>query len=240
MATFGHGLATDLYWGGFDVTSFFNSAGVDISRDVAETTAFGSTAKTYIAGLVDGTISAEGMYDTTALVGGDVALQAALAAANVDISMWPEGDVLGKSGFAMRAIQSKYAITSTTDDVNKVSAEAQSSTAAERVTSLHPLASEIAGAANGTSVDGAASSAGMYVGYLHVTAVTAGNVLVVIQDSPDNVTFTDRITFVAATVPGTQRITAAGPLARYTRVRHVVTTGPATYHASVGRNALTA
>lgn len=237
---FTHGINTDLYWGGFDVTGFFKSAGIDMNRDTAETTAFGSTSKTYIGGLVDGTISAEGMYDSTAVNGEDVALQAALAAATADISMWPEGDVLGNFGFAMRALQTKYAITSSTDDVNQVSAEAQSSSGAERVASLRALASAAAGSVNGTGVDGGASSLARYVGYLHVTAITAGNIVVAIQDSPDNVTFTDRIVFAAMTAIGTQRITAAGPLARYTRVRHVVTTGPATYHASVGRTALTA
>lgn len=48
-----------------DISAWLTSVAENFTADVAEITALGSLAKAYIAGLVDGTIDAEGKYDPT-------------------------------------------------------------------------------------------------------------------------------------------------------------------------------
>jgi hypothetical protein len=59
---------------------------------------------------------------------------------------------------------------------------------------------------------------------------------VIVQDSDDDMTYVDLITFTQASADGAfQRATAAGDVEQYLRSRATVTTGPATFHVSVGR-----
>lgn len=236
---FTHGSKAKLLWGAHDVSPFFRSASVDVSRDTAETTAFQNSSKTYIPGLIDATLSAEGMFDSTTLpAGSDEILEAALASeSKIDIALYPDGDALGSVGFAVHADQTAYAITSPVDDIVAVSAEAQSSVGAERVLSLHPLGEETA-TGNGTGVDNGVSTPDGAVAYLHVTDVTAGSVAVKVQHSTDNTAWVDLITFATATVPGSQRVKVAGTVNRYLRTIRTITTGPATYQVGASRTPL--
>jgi len=52
--------------GAVDLTGFISSVALDTKLDIIETTAFGSTAKTRVAGLADNSISLEFMQDYAA------------------------------------------------------------------------------------------------------------------------------------------------------------------------------
>lgn len=238
MPTFTHGSAAKLFWHLVDVTTFFKSATVDASKDTAETSAFGSTAKSYIGGLQDGTISAEGMFEATATSGEHAALSAALSAAEPIIVFLPEGDTVGKAGDAITGPQTAYTITSAVDDVNQVSADAQASHGVERVISLKAMGSQSAGTTNQASVDNAASSATGLAGFVVVPSVTAGNAVVKIQHSTDDSSWSDLITFTTATGATNQRSYVAGTVNRYLRATAAVTTGPATFHVCATRTPL--
>lgn len=72
-------------------------------------------------------------------------------------------------------------------------------------------------ATNGTSIDdGAATTAGLGA-QLQVFGVTGTSVTVSIQDSPDNSSWTTRLSFTAATGRTTERKTWSGSPARYVR-----------------------
>jgi hypothetical protein len=86
------------------------------------------------------------------------------------------------------------------------------------------LQSFATGTVSGTSIDlGATSTLFGAAGYLHVTTMPSGTATFAIQDSPDNVTFTDvtGLVFTALTGPGSERKqTAAGAtIARYVRLQ---------------------
>ena len=53
-------------FGAVDLTGFISSVALDTKLDIIETTAFGSTAKTRVAGLADNSISLEFMQDYAA------------------------------------------------------------------------------------------------------------------------------------------------------------------------------
>ena len=48
-----------------DLSSYLNSISVSRTADTAETSAFGSTSKTFVAGLKDASITLSGMFDAT-------------------------------------------------------------------------------------------------------------------------------------------------------------------------------
>lgn len=95
-------------------------------------------------------------------------------------------------------------------------------------------------ATNGTSLDNAVSTAFGLQAYLHVFAITGTSVTVKLQDSPDNVTFTDVTggAFTAATVAGAQRIATSNALtvARYLRVATTGTFSNAQFAVVICRN----
>lgn len=95
-------------------------------------------------------------------------------------------------------------------------------------------------ATNGTALDNAASSAFGLQAYVQVFSITGTSVTVKLQDSPDNVTFTDVVggAFAAATVAGAQRIATsnAQTVARYVRVATTGTFTNAQFAVVICRN----
>lgn len=189
-----HGSNTSVYWGAYDLTDFLNSVQVDRSRDTADVTGFGDTGKKYIPGLHDATVSAEGIYDATTLGGSDDALRASLNSDTPQaVSVYPQGIALGDPGWGLRTIESGLAVTSPTDGVNRVSAEAQSDTSAERLRLLKPP-SVVSASDNSTQLIDASSSTLGAALYVHVFALTvpSGNgPSFRLQHSADGVTFVD-------------------------------------------------
>jgi hypothetical protein len=60
-----------------DLSAYAESASIDLSGDVEETTTFGATgdSRTYIRGLNGGSFSVSGFYDNTASTGPDAVLE---------------------------------------------------------------------------------------------------------------------------------------------------------------------
>lgn len=98
-------------------------------------------------------------------------------------------------------------------------------------------------ATNGASLDAGASSAFGLQAYCHLTAFTGTNVTVKLQDSSDNVSFSDVTggAFTAFTAVGAQRIETGRALsvARYLRVATTGTFTSATFLVNCVRNQTT-
>jgi hypothetical protein len=81
MPTFHHGRSTvfkisDMTSTLVDISSTLREVSFPITIDSPETTAFGSSFKSYVVGIKDGRFSCSGMYDTTATTGTDAVLSA--------------------------------------------------------------------------------------------------------------------------------------------------------------------
>jgi hypothetical protein len=127
MPTFTHGKAT--------VFKVDNSGGSlttisDVLTDVsfpqtietAETTSFGSNAKTYIVGLSDATISISGNFDTTV----DAHLSAVLGqAATLSFEYGPEGSTAADAKYTGECLMTSYEKSGAVGDVVTFSAEFQ-------------------------------------------------------------------------------------------------------------------
>lgn len=125
MATFSHGKGAKIYITDSaaterDISSAVSNVSMPKSADTAETSALGDAAKTYVAGLKDGTLSIDGTRDTTieGYVDGVIGVVTAFA-------YLPEGSATGKIKYSGTVIGTSYEPSSSVDDANKWSSEFQ-------------------------------------------------------------------------------------------------------------------
>lgn len=92
---------------------------------------------------------------------------------------------------------------------------------------------------NGASLDGSASSANGAQFYTHLSALTGTNVILTIQDSADNSSWSNLsgAAFTSMTAIGWQRIAVTGTVRRYLRVVSSGTFSSATFVVNAIRNA---
>jgi len=237
--SFVHGSGARVYVNGFDLSAFLKSVSSSHEVEAHDSTTFTATAKTYMPGLEDATLSAEGLF-SGAVGATDAVLHAALRGRTPVVWNWlPAGDVDGAFGYGLLAVETSYEIESPVDDLVSISAEAQSNVGRERAQILHPLAARTA-TGNGTSRDNTTATTAGGVGYLQVTTVsgTTPSLTAVIQHSVDALTWVDLITFTAVTASNNaQRIAVTGTVNRHIRAAWTISgTGPSfTFFAAFGR-----
>jgi hypothetical protein len=222
-----HGKSAGVLYGAYDLSAFFNEASMSQSVETAETTTFGSGAKSYITGLKDGTFSLSGMFDGVA-AGIDEVISASVGdSANVPITIIPQQAatmVVSDVSFSGETLETSYEVSSPVGDVVSANMEGQITGGMDRGIILAPK-TVVSATATGTSVDQTASTTNGGVGYLHVTANTRnGAITVKVQHSSDNSTFADLITFtsVSSTTIVSERIAVTGTVNRYVRASYTV------------------
>ena len=115
-----HGKGTEVLLDEFDLSSYFNSVDTSRSTDTAETTAFGSSSKSYIVGLRDATISVSGIWDATVdgyFIGTEPASRTFIYG--------PAGDTGGNVKYTGEAILTSFSISNPVGDVVTYSADFQ-------------------------------------------------------------------------------------------------------------------
>jgi hypothetical protein len=100
------------------------------SIDTAETTAFGSSAKSYIVGLTDATISVSGSFDATY----DAQLAGLAGVDGVAFEYGPTGSTTGLIKYTGSCVLTSYETTSAIGDVVKFKAQFQVTGAITRAT----------------------------------------------------------------------------------------------------------
>ena len=136
MPTFRHGKSTvfkvDNAAGSLtDISNTLTDVSFPQSVETAETTSFGSSAKTYIVGLSDATLSVSGNFDATV----DAHLAAVVGqAATLSFEYGPEGSTAGQVKYTGEAILTSYEKSGAVGDVVTYSAELQITGAVTRGT----------------------------------------------------------------------------------------------------------
>ncbi len=236
-----HGKSALVLQNEFDLSTYFNDISISRSIETAETTAFGASAKAYIVGLIDGTLSLSGMFDGSAN---------AIDAEITDILGSNDGAVVSVSVSGVTTIGTRmisttgkltsYEVTAPVGDVVSANAECQADDGIGTAVSLAALAA-ITTTTTGTSVDNSASSANGGFATLHVTANTMNAATVCkVQHSSDNSTFADLQSFtsVSSTTKTSQRIKVANGTTVNRYLRAVATpagAGSFTYHINFAR-----
>ena len=114
-----------------DISSYVNSVDFPETADVAETSTLGSSAKSYIVGLKDATLSIAGLWDSTVdgILGAVVGQSATLS-----FEYSPEGTGSGAIKYTGECILTSYSQSSPVGDVVSYSADFQVSGAVTRGT----------------------------------------------------------------------------------------------------------
>lgn len=120
-----HSKATVVTLGGDPVT-IANSTTYNRSRDVHDVTGYGANSKVYAPGLLDGTVTVEGIYDNAALTGTKAVVQAAFeAGTTIEFVYQPEGAGTGKPQNVCDVIVTAYNESSAVADMVQFTAELQ-------------------------------------------------------------------------------------------------------------------
>jgi len=107
-----------------DYSTYLDDIGFPRDVETAETTTFGvaGSAKTYITGLSDATISVSGKFDATA----DATLSAVVGqAATLTFEYGPEGSSAGKVKYTGECILTSYEVSASVGDVVTASLDFQ-------------------------------------------------------------------------------------------------------------------
>jgi len=221
-----HGRLTRVYINGYDLTGFYRKQESDLTREMAESTVFNLEDKTYLPGQREASLSLEGLFDG-AVDGIEQVLLAALAADPTIVAICPQGDVLGNVAHGFSALETKYAMDSSKDDIVTLANELQSNSSRDRLIVHHALSTEVATGQSAAQNHGAATTNGG-VGFLHVPDIAGiTNLACVIEDSADGSTgWATILTFAGVTADrNAQRIAITGTVRQYTRASWVFTGG---------------
>lgn len=203
-----------------DLSPFFNASNPTKTLEPGETTAYGNQSKTYIVGLQDGTISLGGMFDGDPGAVDEVLRGALGASANLLLTVAPGGLAEGVRVHSSATREVSYDVSAPVADVVGISAEAQADGGIDPAISLHDLVAETV-TANGNGQDNGVATLDGGVGVLHVTATsgTGQSLVGKIQDSPDDVIYSDLITFTSTGASTAERVEVAGNVDRFVRAR---------------------
>jgi hypothetical protein len=216
MPTFNHGKNAVVLLDDTNLSTTLTDASVSLTADVAETSTFTASSKTYIAGLKDGTVTLSGYFESSS-PDADAEFLSQLGSSGSAYSIAPIGYTRGNPTEFGNVIETSYDRSADIGSVVAVAVAFQFDGDAYNGKSLlAPTA--ITSSSNETGVDYGAAGTNGGAGVLHCTVSSGSPTLdVKIQTSTDNVTFTDYITFTQATGTTSELKTSATNPARYAR-----------------------
>ena len=242
MPTFRHGKNTSIVYDKYDLSSMLNSLSYAQQADLAETTAYGSNARSYMPGFPGGTVSIGGMFSGGTGEVDQVLSQALANTAAVPMSIGPEGGAgstyNGRRAFLCTVWDTSYTVTSPVNDIVAISSEFSYDDRMDSGWLLRAVQafSGTSAAAGANSVDTTTTSSTGYVAHLHVVTNTrdAGSVTVSIHDSADNSSFAlvTGATFTAVNAGGaniaSERISSAAQTVRRYVAANIAVSGGST------------
>lgn len=244
-----HGKDTDVMYGSYDISAYSTEVGVSTKIETGEVTTLGNSAKTYITGLADATISIKGLFEANVAATEPVLNAYFTADATPAVTVSPDGGLVnpvagvGRRAYLAQVKSTSSEISAPVSDVVSLNVELQCTGGARGGHILEASRTDTA-TTNGTNYldNGAASTVTGATGNLHVTANTRSTASVIkIQHSTDNSTFVDLITFstvALGTLTSEQVSVATTPVNRYIRAISTLTagTGSITFTISFARS----
>jgi hypothetical protein len=231
-----HGKDTKVILGKYDLSAYLNEATPSMSLETAETSTFGASAKTYIMGQNDGTVSFKGLFD------GDATAISAIFEDVINNDLTPPFTLAYDGGFAFTGSpnvygrsctiglgkQTSYEISAPVSDVVSLSGDFQVTGGLRQGVIVAGGRAITTTPDNTGGVDGTAASTLGYTANLHVTANTRStSTTIKLQHSTDNSTWVDLATFtaVSASTITSEQLTGSGTVNRYLRANTVLTAG---------------
>ena len=215
------GLGEQIFVHGYDLSgdvSAINNA--SSPRALLDSTAINASAHERIVGLSDGNLAVSSWFNDATEQEHD----AFKGLVTTDrIITWAMGDTRGDVAACLVSKQVNYDASRGSDGSLSftIASQAASGVPLEWGNTLTTGKETHASADTSTSRDDGATTGYGLVGILSVSDVDSGKVTVIIQQSADNVTFADILSFVAVdntSAPTAQRLTRSGAILRYLRV----------------------
>ena len=218
-----------------NLSTYMNSVDNSRTADVAETTSFSASAKTYLVGENDATISLSGLYDATA----DAIVQPLLSGGTQFDYVQGQTDLTtsARCTFGIANI-TNYGVSSPVGDVVATSLDLQAT--GGFFSGVVVIASAFtATGVQGSVIDNGALTSSVGGGFIIVSSVsgTSPTAVVKIQHSADNSTYADLITFTLANSATSEIKTIAKgtTINRYIRISNTIGgSSTPTVNATVG------
>ena len=226
MPTFSHGKDAVVLLDNTNLSTTLSDVSVSLTSDVAETSTFSTSSKTYIAGLKDGTATASGYFETSS-PDSDAEFLAQLGSTGSAFSIAPTGYTRGNPATLGKVIETSYDRSADVGGVVSIAVAFQFSDDFFDGKSLVAPAA-FTTTSTETSVDFGAAGTNGGGGSLHVIAASGSSPTLdaKIQTSADNASFSDYITFAQQPAVGSEFKTSTSNPARYARA--VLTIGGST------------
>ena len=222
---FKHGKSTTVLLGAKDLSPFLNAADFSVDVDTADTTVFGSTWKSSLAGQASSKSDFAGLYDPTltdlvTLIGVDA------GPAGTVLTYAPAGALaIGDLARLVSVAETGYAESSPVGGMVAAKYQVIGSGAVGAGQVLHVLGADVNTTTGAEKDDAAATTAG-WLAHLHVISLTGGGTWIVkLQDAAVSNTYSDLTggAFTSTGAATAQRLAgvAGATLRRY--VRYVAT-----------------
>lgn len=217
-----HGRNTVVLVNEWNLSPYLNSASVNPVGETADTTTFGATWKTAIAGHLSMTASFAGFHDVD-----QTELDDMLGANDQVLTFCPgAGSAIGDHAWMLPVIETSLATSSPLGGAVAIAWDVLASSTSALGEMLHPLG-EDTNNTTGASRDGGAATTTGWMAHLHVTGpVDGGSWVIKLQDSADNSSWADvtGASFTAATAATSERLVSSSATATLRRyVRYVAT-----------------
>lgn len=221
-----HGRSSSVFLNAYNVSAFLSSFDSTQTVDTAEVTTFGSTSKSFVTGLRDGTITLGGYFDGGAAALDEIMTLALLSEDKQVLSICQQGaTTLGSPAILGGVLDTSYQITGSISEAVQISAEFQGdATDANgwyRGFVLGQLKSWSV-SENGSTLDNGVSTSNGLIANLHYITNWNGNHFhnVLVQDSLDGLTWNTLINYSSSTRSRGVTRTTTGIVQRYLRVQH--------------------
>jgi len=211
-----HGKSSRVYVDGYNLSAYLTNVSNPGNCDTAETTTFSSSDKTYVAGVSDGTLRAEGLFDSST-AGAFRVLNAALGGADKLWCWMPEDSTGSGLAFGAKCIANAFEVTSPVAGVVAATAGGQSVVGMELLEILQPLTTRTGTSGAGTKIDHVLNSTKGGAAYIQVTAVT-GTLTALVQASCGGSTWDTLTTFTNAIARTAERKAITGNIKSNTRI----------------------
>jgi len=217
MPTFTHGKDAVVILDNTNLSTTLTDMSLALTSDVAETSTFSSSSKTFVAGLKDGTATASGYFETSD-PDSDAEYLAQLGGSGVAYSIAPIGYTRGNPTSLGSVIETSYDRSADIGGIVSVAVAFQFDGDSFNGKSLVAPAA-FTTTSTETSVDFGAAGTNGGGASLHVLAASGSSPTLdaKIQTSADNASFSDYITFAQKTAVGSELKTSASNPARYAR-----------------------
>lgn len=251
--SFSHGSKQKLYLNSYDVSRFLRSINVTHTADTAETSTLGTEDKSYIPGMLESRLSAQGYFDSALKAAdelfnqilGDVTKDpttpyAAGGSHGATFTHCPQGDVAGLVAYGFQGFAATYNPSNDIGSVSAISVDAVGNTGYERCRIFHPLGGESALGESAAIDFGVPSGANINArAFLQWQDLPALDITLQWKQSSDNAIWSNLGSPITLdhTARGAQRYLYTGAILRYIKLTWADPGGNSMlFHAALGRD----